>query len=328
MFTFDKEYDINNVPIGRIIGGKYDRKILHINTSGVDNLRHKDDIENIINSSDNIIDEDEIENTDIIKLIRRKRDRKHKTNIMRRKLLRSRGTYKDMDEIRGNNEDFYKVIENLIKIGKKELKLYDGKLVPLPNIHADRNTMYIAGPSGSGKSTIMSLYCNEYKQIYPERKMYMISECSDDPAFDGLDINRIPIGEDLLNEPIVPDEIPESLIIFDDTDTILDDKIRKIILKMKEKFLQTGRKYKIDVLISSHTVTDYKKTKKILSECENIIVFPRCGEKRSIKYVLKEYVGFDKNIIKRIMDCPSRWVLINKRYPNYILYTLGAFIPE
>jgi hypothetical protein len=41
-------------------------------------------------------------------------------------------------------------------------------------------------------------------------------------------------------------------------------------------------------------------------------------------YALKNYCGFDNKTIDKILNLPSRWVLIGKQYPLYILHEKGV----
>jgi len=219
--------------------------------------------------------------------------------------------------------DFYnKAKKKAEEKSKKELILHEGEIIPIPNSKA-RECSYVCGPSGSGKSTYISKYAKEYKKIFPKKKIYVFSRLENDETIDLLHPVRVIIDDDLVNDPINPSELEDSLVIFDDTDTISDKNQYEAIRKLKEDLLETGRHNNIYVVISSHLMTNYKETRKILNECHNITFFPKAGNTQQINYCLKNYMGLNKKQIEEFLHLPSRWVTVYRHYPQYILYSKG-----
>ena len=56
------------------------------------------------------------------------------------------------------------------------------------------------------------------------------------------------------------------------------------------------------------------------------MIFPKSGNRKGMVYALSNYCGFDKKTIEKILTLPSRWVLIGKEYPMYVLYEKGCFL--
>lgn len=192
----------------------------------------------------------------------------------------------------------------------------------------------IAGPSGSGKSTIMSRLAELWQKMNPKKKIYFFGRCDikKDPAFNNLKgVIQITLDESLIEDPIdITSEIDEQgcLMIFDDCLSLTDDKLRKEIEKLIIECMEIGRKLNCNMLISSHLVNpnDKKLGRSIMNEITALITFPKSGSAHQIKYALNKYWGLNKNQIQKILELNSRWVLISKGYPMYVIYDKGCYI--
>lgn len=202
----------------------------------------------------------------------------------------------------------------------------NSKLFPYPNFN-NREFIYISGPSGSGKSTYAAQYIYNYKKLFPNNDVFIFSRLSDDEVIDMLDVIRVPINESLI-EIDVPKDMVNCLVLFDDIDTIPDKSLRNKVYQIQNDILEIGRHNNIYVIVTSHLINgnDRKNCRTILNEANTITFFPRAGSTYGIKYVLKNYLGFNNNQIELILKIPSRWVTIGKNYPQYLFYDKGAFI--
>lgn len=207
----------------------------------------------------------------------------------------------------------------------REIILHEGEVQVIPTTDS-RQCLYVAGPSGAGKSTWVSKYVGEYKKMYPKHKVYLFSRVSNDTCLDDLNPIRIIMDNELIDDPIDPKELKKSIVIFDDTDTIPNDKLRKAMIKLKNDLLETGRHEDIYVIITSHLITNYKETRTILNECHLITLFPHGGSSYGIKQCLERYCGIDKKNSKKILNLPSRWVTIKKSYPQAVIYEKGLYL--
>jgi len=90
--------------------------------------------------------------------------------------------------------------------------------------------------------------------------------------------------------------------------------------------LETGRHFNVEVIYTSHLATDGHATKRILNECNSVVIFPSGLGGRSIKYLLDNYFGLDREQIKRIKKLNSRWVSINKGYPMSVISDKEAYV--
>lgn len=213
---------------------------------------------------------------------------------------------------------------------KNEVKVAD--LMPLPNATGARQVLFIAAPSGSGKSVMSKNYIKSYQAMWPKSDVYIFSKIQDDPSLEGIkNPYFIPIDDSLITAPvdILNDVEDQSLILFDDIDTVSDKHIAQALTNIMLDCLELGRHKKITVIITSHLIcpNDRKRGRTILNEATRIILFPRCSSAHSIMYFLKVYVGItDKGLIKKILDAPSRWVCINRNFPQYVITAHSAFM--
>jgi|ERR1700753_10840 len=198
----------------------------------------------------------------------------------------------------------------------------EGDFQHIPN--EKERVIYIAGPSGSGKSTYASKYIEMYLKLFPHAKFFVFSRLNDDEPLDKLNPHRVTIDQSLIEEPIdiTQDVIPDSIILFDDIDTIQDKKLQLAVNKLKADILEIGRHMNIRCVITSHLVNPNERSasRTLLNEMQTLTVFPNAGSTYQIEYALKKYFGFSTKQIRSVLDMKNtRWVTIFKDYPQVIL---------
>jgi hypothetical protein len=194
-----------------------------------------------------------------------------------------------------------------------------------------RDIIYVAGPQGSGKTTYVKRYLEEFKEVFPDKRIILFSRVEGDDAFKEFpDIIEFDITDpDIIDEPLdVKKELTDSLLIFDDY-LSLDNKIQKSLNITLKDAIQNGRDHSksgkdVYVAITSHQITDRNRTRDILTEMSTLTFFPRGGDLFHIEYVLKFYFGLKKDKINEILDLNSRWITISKRMPRYVLWEHGV----
>lgn len=208
----------------------------------------------------------------------------------------------------------------------------EGKLVPLPSMDP-RSVIYIAGPSGSGKSTMASLQAEKYRKMYPGNQVYIFSRLDTDPAYDGKfnpPIIRMKIDNNLITKPIdVAKQLKGGcLVIFDDIDTIQEDKLKKAVLKLQGDILEIGRHNNIYIICCCHLINsnDKKFSRTILNEATSITVFPKSGSTYQIGYMLKNYFGLGKKQIEELLAMDTRWITLFKGYPQAVCTETSCFL--
>jgi hypothetical protein len=218
--------------------------------------------------------------------------------------------------------------EEYEKRSRTELIIHDdGEVQPLPN-YSSPQRLYISGPSDSGKSTYVGKLLHKYKQVYPDRDIFLLSRINNDDKLDnlGLDIMRITLNEEFLEDTPSLETLHDSIVIFDDIDSIEDKKLKVKVSGLRDLLLTAGRHENISVIVTNHLLTDYKNTKTILNEVNATTFFPKSGSSHGIKYMLKFYIGLSAKQIQRIFDLPSRWVTIYKHCPMYVIYEKGIYL--
>ena len=232
-----------------------------------------------------------------------------------------------------SEDEFYSDDDYEDDINDKFFDLHgQGKLVPVPSVDT-RQVTYIAGPSGSGKSTYASEQAMKYRKLFPKNPIYIFSRLDNDSAFDSKFSPppiRVKINESLITNPIdITKQIKGgALVIFDDVDTIPDEKIRKAVVKLENDILEVGRHQNVYIICTSHLINgnDKKFSRTILNEAHTVTVFPKSGSSYQINYMLKNYMGCNKKQIDHILSLPSRWVTVIKGYPQAIIHEGGCFL--
>lgn len=208
-----------------------------------------------------------------------------------------------------DNEKVKKTFDKLKLEGKS-------KFQQIPDKTTERTIGYITGPSGSGKSTYCANYIKEYKKLYKKNDIYVFSALKDDESLDVVEPKRIKIDERLITEPLTVEDFKNSLVIFDDIDVISNKIWRKAVYQIMNEVLETGRHYYCSCLITNHLPTARDDTKRVLNECHTITYFPHSGNASTLKRLLVEIVGIEKEDMKKIKNLKSRWATIYKNYPQ------------
>jgi hypothetical protein len=195
------------------------------------------------------------------------------------------------------------------------------------NKDIERQIIYIAGSSGSGKSHWCRQFITEYHKSYPSRSVYVISALDTDPTLDSVKyIQRIKLTPELLADDLKSEDFADSLVIFDDVDTISNRQIRKKILQIQSDILSTGRHFNVSCLVTTHTPCAGNDSKLILNECHACVIFPAGLGGRAKSYLLEAYLGLDKKQIRKLKDIDSRSICFIKGYPQVVLAEKEAYI--
>lgn len=184
-----------------------------------------------------------------------------------------------------------------------------------------RDVYYIAGASGSGKSYLAKQLADNYQKLYEGRPVYVVSKLDEDETLDSMEIPPIRLDYKMfLDDPPNINDFNNCMVIFDDIDTI-DGKYGKAVHTFAEDIATMGRRHtdgqgNITMLYITHAITNYKKTRTLLNESTNYIVYPNSSSPNQLRYLLMNYVGFDKEDLKGFKRL-GRWVSIRKGFPVY-----------
>ncbi len=286
-------------PLAIIKGGKHNGEIIYFNEDG----------ERPSLSIDNLMDH-----------VTEKRMRKGKKGLTQTDINALKKAF-EKGEIDEEVLELYKSLTSEVNTSQaKKLYIEDGFIQVLPRLKMDQtDRIQVSGCSGSGKTTWICSYGKEYRKMFPSNKVYLFSRLDRDENIDELKPKRIKITEELLDAEVDLHDFKNSLVIFDDIATISNKKICEKVKSIRDDLLETGRHENIYVIVVSHHICDNKNTKTSLLQANKITIFPHSGGAYQAHRLFKEYLGYDPKTIKMIMALPSRWITINKLYPNVIL---------
>jgi hypothetical protein len=225
-----------------------------------------------------------------------------------------------------------KIDKKIIKLstdddGSKEINIENGKLQVLPSLDVVER-LYISGPSGSGKSYFISKWLSMNRKMYKNKNkkdIIILSRIKKDEQLDKFKPER-PGLEEMLEDPYTGEDLTNEIVIFDDVDSIRDKVVKNAVYNLRNDLLVCGRHFWVTVICTSHIIMDRNESKFCLNEATTIVIFPKSGQTYQIKRLLKEYMGFEKKLINKIMKLPSRWVAMRRIYPITIIHEKGAFV--
>jgi len=193
-----------------------------------------------------------------------------------------------------------------------------------------RGVIMLAGQAGSGKSTMMAEFIKSYNKLYPKNKVFFVgrTKFQDDPAFKGLKMFQLNILEPI---DFVKEGYKDCMFVFDDVATFSDKNQQNNVFHLIKDLCEVARKANISVLVSSHLLIPNERAlgRVLLNELDTLIIFPRSASVHHITYALSKYFGMSKSVIRRILNSTSRYVIISKKYPNYVLeekHAYGAYV--
>ena len=201
------------------------------------------------------------------------------------------------------------------------IALPDGEFIPTPCQERERDSYYIVGSSGSGKSYFTRQYAQEYNRVYPDRPVYLFSKIRDDDSLKGID-NLKSVKVQKFTSPVTAASFYQntahnSLLVFDDVDTISKPEIRLSLKQLKDDALELGRHQNLSFISIAHLGTRGAETRRDLSEAQVLVVFPMSLNGSNMR-MLEAYAGLTKKDIMALKKrVASRWVMIHLHmYPQ------------
>lgn len=189
-----------------------------------------------------------------------------------------------------------------------------------------RQILYVSGASGSGKSYYTASYIKEYIKMFPKNAIILFSSLDSDKTLDQFkQINRVKLDEEFYNKKLTINDFKDTLVIYDDTETIANKFIQEKLQNIMGLCLTTGRHVGCFMIITSHATNAGHKTSLILKEAHSITLFIKTIGKAGLKYVLETSFGLDDSQIKKIRKLDSRWVTVIKTYPMVIMHERGIY---
>jgi hypothetical protein len=185
---------------------------------------------------------------------------------------------------------------------------------------------FISGVAGVGKSTFANEIIKDRLDYFPTKKVWLFSPFEDDESIDrDLEdkIQRVePSDYDV-------EEFENSIVIFDDIDSYNKESDVATAYKTLNALEQAGRKQGTDCIYINHTLKNGPRTKYVIGESNYVVVFPNAGNNPQIASFLKDYCGLSKFAIREILEVKnSRWVIIHKAFPVYVMTQQAIYFPK
>lgn len=192
------------------------------------------------------------------------------------------------------------------------------------------NIVMVSAKAGAGKSYYLKQYIKNYKKIYKDNKVYLLSESNTDKLLDDL-VKRIPLDKFIESELEWSDIPDNSLLAFDDIDCLENTRengfLKKKLYHLMNSSIQNARKKHISIVQTVHCATDGQTTKVMLLSCSSFVFFLNSVSIQH-KNALSKNLGISKENIKRILSMKGRWVCIFNMTPMVVMgereiYILG-----
>lgn len=205
----------------------------------------------------------------------------------------------------------------------------NGILDPLhtPQINDMPNRVNICGASLCGKSYITAQLARDYMKNNKNNRVALFSAVENDSNFDDVpNLYKVNCDDSILDNPISLEELKDTLCIFDDINSFPNKDITDELNYLRDIIMNTGRHENIDVISTNQVLLDGKKTKASLLNAFQIIGFCHSGGRYQMKEFLKRYMSLDNSLIDKIINLPSRWVIINRVPPVYVAHQKGVML--
>ena len=187
-----------------------------------------------------------------------------------------------------------------------------------------RSAVFIAGPSGSGKSTMARKIVEGHRKRMKDPKRFCVlfaPTSTPDPAFSGLkNFLQISMKDDPDYTSITMEHLRNKTVIVDDFQ-VLPKPLLQYTMQLVGELLELSRKLNIQIIIVSHTMQNYTKTKTILFESDTFITFPS-SNRNAFKKFAASYFDVSKNEAEdMVKDAgkPFQPLIFRKSMPRYYM---------
>jgi hypothetical protein len=195
-----------------------------------------------------------------------------------------------------------------------------------------RDVIMVGGKSGSGKSHIARNFAIRYHELYPDRKIFLFSFLKEDKTIDTISSLIKRIKPELMEDenyamPTIAD-FEKSLVIIDDvegyerTSKLIFNGIQSVI----DMIATMGRHSQSSIVVCSHLLSDYKRTRLFLGEAQQFVTFMHGVSQKQLYGLLGGYAGIDHTEIDALRKLPSRWICVRTQFPIVAIYEKGAHL--
>ena len=203
-----------------------------------------------------------------------------------------------------------------------------------PNVTGlGRLTAFIPGNPGAGKSYLSK---ELIELMPPESEILLFTALEEeDGNFSDLTprlfkIKMTPENLKRITLTEIRKRCKNPILLFDDIDKIRDKEVEKLTYAILEDALANGRGHEkhdgngdVHVIVTSHSLNDYRKTKYTLENSDYVAVFPQSTTYAQMARLF-EKLGLSKEMCQDVMKLgrtgEARRVIIHKVAPMYIIY--------
>jgi hypothetical protein len=242
-------------------------------------------------------------------------------NVILKKLEEAYFRDLDLEQMETEDPNFRSLFAHVKEHEDKKSKyVADSKIIPI--LRPDWfNVVYINGASGSGKTKICVKMVMEYKKLNKKANVYLISKKEQDKMIDQIKgIERIDVTTFLKDPMTVAELSDKDVIIFDDFEGYATNKpLFKEIVGFMNDLMTMGRTKLLQVFIITHVPTFGKESSLIFQEMTYAVIYPTSMSYHALKFLLQSKIGFDTDQINAVKKMKSKYVVINRSFPRYVI---------
>ena len=197
--------------------------------------------------------------------------------------------------------------------------------LPLPL--EEHEVILCTGVPKCGKTFWVNEYVKMFKHIF-KLPVYRISRVERDETLrkDEENYLNIPIDGEWEKAPLKLADFADSLVIFDDIESSEFPKATKMAYNLLDDMCKNGRHHRIAVIFCNQESRMGVKTKAILSTVTTLVIFPKNNSLYQTERLLKDHVGMSKAQIKTVLTLDTRWAVISKACPQYVMHEHGVYL--
>lgn len=196
--------------------------------------------------------------------------------------------------------------------------------LPLPL--EEHEVIFCTGPPKCGKTFWVNEYVKMFKHVF-KLPVYRLSRVEKDETLkDNNDMYlNVAINNDLVTDPLKLEDFADSLVVFDDIESSEFPKATQKAYNLLDDMCKNGRHHRIAVIFCNQECRMANKTKAILSTVTSLVIFPQNCSLYQTEKLLKDHVGMSKQQIKDALNLNTRWEVISKASPQYIMHEHGVY---
>lgn len=197
--------------------------------------------------------------------------------------------------------------------------------LPLPL--EEHEVIFATGPPKCGKSHWTNEYVKMFKCMY-DLPVFRISRVDHDETLekDADNYIHIPVSDAIVKDPFKLEDFSNSLVVFDDIESSECPKATQFCYNLLSDICKNGRHHKISLIFCNQESRMGMKTKAILSTVTSLVIFPKNASLYQTERLLKDHVGMSKKQISETLNLNTRWCVINKACPQYIIHEHGIYL--